>query len=426
MAYQVYAGLVKFDDQTGGWVWTSKNLIFASDNPMQNTPVILEPRLSQEKNQIGSFTFTIPKALQDARGAYLENPIYSTVRENSTIVAIYQDGTLYWIGFVTSVILNFDLSKDVTVADVLEFLKWDSTFIRPSTYYVTREKDIDITNNLWDNFTSLGHTRYIDGCVLWPPMFWMGNVDVQRGVTKDFSSNGTDVSVCWDAINTYWLDEYDGYFRPRYVETSSGITFYLDYTVDISAKTEQTVKYGVNMLDLKYDRTVPSDLVNCVYASGFATVTKGWWIFKTTSQQYIDGAAENVASCKKHGMHARRIVDDTATSNEALCAVCEKELATCKQDYEPTISVKAFDLCDAGLATDHLGFLKKTHIISKPHGIDEWMVCTKVSIPLDQPDQKEFTFGRPPEKLTKQQNKNTTASKQAKLTLRGLIRHAQG
>lgn len=46
MAYQVYAGFVKFDNQTGGWVWTSKNLIFSSDNPMQNTPIILEPRLS--------------------------------------------------------------------------------------------------------------------------------------------------------------------------------------------------------------------------------------------------------------------------------------------------------------------------------------------------------------------------------------------
>ena len=88
-----------------------------------------------------------------------------------------------------------------------------------------------------------------------------------------------------------------------------------------------------------------------------------------------------------------------------MCEVCKKALATYKQTIEKTVQVEAFDLCDAGVSTDHLGFLKKTRIIATPHGIDEWMVCTKEILPLDKPDQKKFTFGRPPEKLTKQQKK---------------------
>lgn len=105
---------------------------------------------------------------------------------------------------------------------------------------------------------------------------------------------------------------------------------------------------------------------------------------------------------------------------------CKKALATYKQTIEKTVQVEAFDLCDAGVSTDHLGFLKKTRIIATPHGIDEWMVCTKEILPLDKPDQKKFTFGRPPEKLTKQQNKTTTSTQQTKTNVEGLIRHAQG
>ena len=128
--------------------------------------------------------------------------------------------------------------------------------------------------------------------------------------------------------------------------------------------------------------------------------------------------------CKSYGVlspDGRKFI-----KNDAVLADFKKALATYKQTIEKTVKVEAFDLCDAGVSTDHLGFLKKTRIIATPHGIDEWMVCTKEVLPLDKPDQKKFTFGRPPEKLTKQQNRTTTSTQQTKTNVEGLIRHAQG
>lgn len=421
MAYKVYAGRCS---SRATWKWTVKNLIWSMDQP----EYIIDPELTQGKGEIGSFTFTVPKLLLGAKGvSNAVNPYYNSFMESVTVVAIYQDDVLYWIGYVNEVVLNFDLSKRIVVEDVMGFLKRDSVFIRPLTYYVTLSDDADAQKtSLWIN-AHLTNMYWDDNdAPLRAPVFNQGTVNVQRNVQKDFSKDGTDVSICWDAINSRWLDEYDGYFRARYVESNNEITFYLDYTTDISETTKQTVAYGVNMLDLEYTSRIPDDFVNVVYSDRLSTTTKGWWIFATSSTNYISGNAVDEASVKKYGVYARRIVDDTATTDAALCEVCKKALVTYKQEIEKTIQVEAFDLCDAGQATDRLGFLKKTHIIAKPHGIDEWMVCTKEVLPLDKPDQKKFTFGRPPEKLTKQQNKNTTSTQQTKVNVQGLVRHAQG
>lgn len=431
MAYQVYAGTMREYhpedlNDTACAQWVEKKLIWSSDRMAET--VVMDPVLTQEKNQIGTFTFTVPKLLIDPTKSSQrrENALYGNLQIDRTMVAVYQDGELYWLGYVTGTTLNFDMSKTVTVRETMECFTRCSAYVAPQNYYVTTHDSYGPPYNLEDALTYHAHMAGVDEDdipELIPPF---RQVDVQYGVQKDLSKEGTSITVAWDAINSYWLDEYDGYFRITYTEKDGKIAPVLRYTNDVSEKTAQTVEYGVNILDLEIEESKPSDLVNCVYSRKYVTTTNGWWIFKSTSTDYIWAIVADKESIKKYGEHTRQIVDDSASTKAELEETCRKTLATYKQDIEPTISVKAFDLCDAGLATDHLGFLKKTHIISKPHGIDEWMVCTKEVLPLDKPDQKEFTFGRPPEKLTKQQNKNTTASQQAKLTLRGLVSHAQG
>ena len=64
------------------------------------------------------------------------------------------------------------------------------------------------------------------------------------------------------------------------------------------------------------------------------------------------------------------------------------------------IDINAGDLVDAGVDVDRLAFLKKTRVKSEPHGIDDWVLCTKEVIPLDALDQKKFTFGDTAENIT--------------------------
>ena len=99
--------------------------------------------------------------------------------------------------------------------------------------------------------------------------------------------------------------------------------------------------------------------------------------------------------------------------NDALCEVCKKALATYKQTIEKTVQVEAFDLCDAGVSTDHLGFLKKDSNHRNAPRIDEWMVCTKEILPLDKPDQKKVYLWSASEKAdqTAEQNDDIDPSR---------------
>ena len=439
MAYSVYMGTIKkhvspsgnqADSDDDAIVdWAAKRVIF--DGASSEHTLIIDPVLTQEHKQIGTFTFTVPKILLDPMTptGSKTNPIYENFQIDTTIIAIYQDGkTLYWIGTVTGVTLNFDLSKSITVRGVDEHHTRFTVRVLPLKYYITFRSVIDSYDSLLDYVTadlSVVYPYYDnDGLKL---TSFGTKTDIQIDQTIDLTKDGTSLYVSWDAINNYFFDQYGGYWYYTYSEGSSGaITIIRHYMSDITDKTDQTVEYGQNMLDLEIEETKPDDFVNYVYTSKTVSTTSGWWIFTSSSTNWISGYAEDAESIKKYGRHTRIIVVDNATTSAQLNDACKKELAKYKQEIEPTISVKAFDLADTGSATDHLGYMKKTRIISKPHGIDEWMVCTKEVLPLDKPDQKEFTFGRPVEKLTKQQSKNSADSQQAKLTLKGLVSHAQG
>lgn len=68
--------------------------------------------------------------------------------------------------------------------------------------------------------------------------------------------------------------------------------------------------------------------------------------------------------------------------------------------------INAADLADIGVDTDRLDFLKETYVLSEPHGIENWLPCTKEVIPLHELDEKDFTFGETTSKLSSLQAAN--------------------
>ena len=94
-----------------------------------------------------------------------------------------------------------------------------------------------------------------------------------------------------------------------------------------------------------------------------------------------------------------------------------------KQTLEPTLTIDAFDRTDRGENIEKLGFLRMTHILSEPHGLDRWMACTKVKLPLDAPDSKQFTFGLTSKKLSRKIRSLTSMMKKIQDVASGLVGH---
>ena len=196
--------------------------------------------------------------------------------------------------------------------------------------------------------------------------------------------DGKNYGKTWDTLQDELVEKYGGYLIVRH---SNG-TRYLDYLDQITEKNPQPIAFGTNLLDLT-SYVKAEDIVTRVVAVG--KQTSGWFIWETTKT--ITATANDLTAQKLFGIITRVIVvDGTASTLQSLQDAADEELAN-NLRYLDGITVKAVDLKDAGIDIGRIGFGKMTHIYSGPHGVDTWLLCSKLVEPLDAPDKKEFTLG---------------------------------
>lgn len=218
--------------------------------------------------------------------------------------------------------------------------------------------------------------------------YYLHDFDASTNEALDFG-DGKNFGTTWDILQSELTDVYGGYFAVRY--SDDGKTRYLDYLADdgITETNPQPVEFGVNMLDLT-NYVKAEDIVTQVIAVGYKS--KGWWIFKSTKT--ISQTAYDYEAQKVYGVITKVIVlDGKASTNQKLLDAANEELRRCQQRYLEGIEVSAVDLHDAGIDVERLGWMKKTRVISKPHGLDTLLLLSKVVEPLDAPQKKRFTFG---------------------------------
>lgn len=202
--------------------------------------------------------------------------------------------------------------------------------------------------------------------------------------------DGKNYGKTLDILQSEFTDKYDGYFVIRHGTDADGHPHrYLDYLQKITDKNPQTVVFGVNMLDLT-SYTKAEDI--CTRVIAFGTKTEKTWPF-VDIQSIISQTANDVKAQKIYGIITKVIqVEGNYNNNQSLLDAAEEELAK-NLRYLNGMTVKAVDLKDAGIDIDRLAIGKQTHIFSAAHGVDTWLLCSKLVEPLDAPDKKEFTFG---------------------------------
>lgn len=202
--------------------------------------------------------------------------------------------------------------------------------------------------------------------------------------------DGKNYGKTLDILQSELTDKYGGYFVIRHGTDADGHTHrYLDYMQKITDKNPQTIAFGVNMLDLT-NYTKAEDI--CTRVIAFGTKTEKTWPF-VDIQSIIAQTANDTKAQKIYGIITKVIqVEGSYNNAQSLLNAAEEELAK-NLRYLNGMAVKAVDLKDAGIDIDRLAIGKQTHIFSAAHGVDTWLLCSKLVEPLDAPDKKEFTFG---------------------------------
>ena len=404
VGYRVYAGTLT----TSVWVgigigtlpykWATRECIYdptCVDDELDN--IIIDPQLEMEKNELGSFEFTLP----------VSSRFYNSLIPRRTVVSVEEDGVEIWMGYVAEIDKNFQMEKKVYCEGELGFLKDISLVLEPKEYTAYELFSAIIApakGKSWKSFAA-------------------GKIsDKLKDIKVDLKEFGTQYTTVWEALKNVLLGNVGGMlhiYKKTITTTGEYVIRYLDYfwTEDELELTTQCIEFGKNLLDLDY-YVKAYDIVNRVTYYGYET--KGWWIFAHTDK--ISVKVEDAKSVEIYGPIERcYAADGTASTKESLTKAANEKLNELKLKMDYSFEISALDLRDAGVDVMRLGFMKRAQILSWPHELNQVALCTKLSIPLEKPDEKKFTFGSASETLSGQQATGTGAAKRAVETLRSVV-----
>lgn len=199
---------------------------------------------------------------------------------------------------------------------------------------------------------------------------------------------GTESGVTWDILQSELMEKCGGYLFVRHESKNGKPTRYLDWKTTIEEKNSQPIAFGTNLLDLT-SYVKAEDIVTRVIAVGKKTKSHLFWTETIT----ITATANDTAAQKIFGIVTRvLVIDGTSSTTQSLQNAADEELSK-NIRYLNGMSVKAVDLRDAGYDVTRFHFGRMTHIFSAPHGVDTWLLLSKLTEPMDEPEKKEFSFG---------------------------------
>lgn len=409
LGYRVYAGTLAVGS-TGDfnnaisygvrmYKWATRECIYdptCVDDERDN--IIIDPQLEMEKNELGSFEFTLP----------VSSHFYNSLIPRRTVVSVEEDGVEIWMGYVAEIDKDFQMEKKVYCEGELGFLKDISLVLEPQEY------------TAYELYSAIISTAATKG---WKSFKLGKTSDKLKSIKINLKESGTQYTTVWDALKNILLGNVGGmlYLRKVLSKVNGEYVRFLDYflTEDELDVTTQCIEFGKNLLDLDY-YVKAYNIVNRVTYHGYET--KGWWIFSHTDK--ISVTVADVKSIEIYGPIERcYVADGTASTKDSLTKAAREKLNELKLKMDYSFEISALDLRDAGVDVMRLGFMKRAQILSWPHELNQYALCTKLSIPLERLDEKKFTFGSASETLSGQQATGTGAAKRAVDTLRSVVNY---
>lgn len=402
---------------------TDKRLIYAPNN---RNALVLSPKLTREVSKGGSLSFTMTR----------DHEQYESLQKMSTCITVEQDDKEIWRGRVLSHEADWYNRRVIYCEGALSY--FNDSAITPFNY---EGKLTQFLQHLIDAHNQQCGNMKMKRFELGTVTAALGDLVVHYG-DRDSYGVGEDYGSTWDIIDKMVLKVYGGYAYCTYnPATGNNVLNYCDQAFEADRLVNQTIEYGVNLLDFT-EKTDTNSLFTRVYPMGSKhTVeeTKWKWKFLWWGEKYTEsheerygisgtdaatvnkclpkgysyrldssdgdcGWIQNDAAAQKFGIVSALGEYDTDSDNDTFAAGVQdlQKNSLMVTSY----TVKAVDLRDAGYDKDRLTFAGYAHIISKPHSIDVIMLCTKLVEPLDQPDKKEYTFGMTRQTLTDRQVAN--------------------
>ena len=348
---------------------------------------VLEPELTQKKNEPGELTFTIPK----------EHPNYGVLEKLKSRIKVYRDDALIWMG--RAIEDNRDLyeNRRVIAEGVLAFLL-DS---------VLHPFDFDGTATELFAWILAAHNARVNE----NQRLTLGNCDISGSVgvtTKDYLSS-------WQALKTCLIDSFGGYLIVRYDENENPI---LDYLSDVPDTATQRIEFGENLIDLALSRNASETYTACIPLGAalrdidpesesdarltIASVNDG--------QDYLIDSALAAEYGVIFAPSGLTTWDDITDAN-VLMNRGRDWLNGTGARFKQTIKLSAVDLHNADANVESFQFLDKVVVSCGALCPEETYVLSELSIPLNNPASTGIVLGDSHPSLIGEEIRQTTSVK---------------
>lgn len=359
-------------------------------NPLDESRIVLTPKLTLEMGKAGSFTCLIPPL----------NQAYRKLKKLKTIITVEDDDDEIFRGRLVSDPKNFNNVKSL-------YCEGDLAYLVDS-----EQKNEAYTGDVHGLFTKTvnAHNARMDA----EKRFIRGNVTVenrevlisgQSEVIQDAETGEFDYKqIAINAISNEWKKTLDylqtnlinycgGYLRTRRV----GSDTYLDYLESYEHTAAQEIEFGVNLLDLADESSV-DDIVTVLIPLGDDNVTIA--SVNGGSDELVDQTAAN-----EFGRIVRTKVFSGVTNPTTLLENGRRYLEKYAK-LSVTITIKAVDLhfLNPDIKTIRIGDM--VQVKSAPHGIADMLTCSKIEYDLENPANTVYTFGVPKQTLTERYQKD--------------------
>ncbi len=369
--------------------------------PLDDKRVILNPRLTLEMGKAGSFQFSLPPS----------NSQYNTLTKLKTIITVTLDDTEIFRGRILTMDRSFNNVKQIYCEGVLAYLN-DS--VQPS------EKFTGKTHDLFAQIIE-GHNKMVEPA----KQFKMGKItaenrDIIITGTSDETEDGSNGSFdykqiainamtgewksSWEFISSYLIAYAGGYLRARHGEDG----LYIDYLQDYESRAPQKIELGTNLLDFS----------ESISAENLFTVLIPLGDENLTIADANNGNVElqDEALVNEYGRIVRTHVFDSVNQPETLLENGKRYLES-YANVPVTIEIKAVDLHFANPDIQEIYVGDQVLVRSAPHGIKDYLTCTKIEYDFSNLGNTTYTFGDPTQSLTERyrrdKQKETEQVKQA-------------
>lgn len=338
-------------------------------DPSANDPsrMAMGTEVKFELNKAGSLTFTLPP----------DNVVYHALRKRKSVVQFYQDGEMLFQGRVIDTVSDLQNMQEVYCEGDLNLLM-DS--VQPAM-------DFDGTAEEYLRQAIRNHNAVMEA----DKQFVVGDVTAVEEKHK-VKVKSTDYTDTLGDLRSLLVDEFGGYLRVRY----SGSTRYLDYIKEYTEYSGQSVKFGVNLVDIE-KRVDTQKFFTILLPLGKVESGK-----RTTIAQVNGGSIylEDVAAVSQYGRIIQPVTFDNVNDPQELLEKAQEYQARMRENR--SVTVRAVDMKIVNPDIDSILLGDRVMLDSLPHDLNEYDICAKVVLLIDTPDQSEYTFGIPPDSLTDQ------------------------